>query len=44
MGKESKMKKFLITGALGHIGSKIIHSIKPGEFEVVHLIDNILTQ
>jgi UDP-glucose 4-epimerase len=38
------MKKILITGALGHIGSKIIHSIKLGEFEVVHLIDNMLTQ
>ena len=36
--------KILITGALGHIGSKLIHSIKPGEFEVVHLIDNMLTQ
>jgi len=44
MGKKSKMKKILITGALGHIGSKLIHSIKPGEFEVVHLIDNMLTQ
>jgi UDP-glucose 4-epimerase len=38
------MKKIIITGALGHIGSKLIHSIKPGEFEVVHLIDNMLTQ
>ena len=38
------MKKILITGALGHIGSKLIHSIKPGEFEVVHLIDIMLTQ
>ena len=38
------MNKILITGALGHIGSKLIHSIKPGEFEVVNLIDNMLTQ
>ncbi|MBT6112948.1 MAG: NAD-dependent epimerase/dehydratase family protein, partial [Candidatus Marinimicrobia bacterium] len=36
--------KLLITGALGHIGSKLIHSIKPGEFEEVRLIDNMLTQ
>jgi UDP-glucose 4-epimerase len=38
------MKKILITGALGHIGSKLIHSIKPGEFGEVCLIDNMLTQ
>jgi UDP-glucose 4-epimerase len=37
-------KKILITGALGHIGSKLIHSIRPGEFEEVRLIDNMLTQ
>ena len=38
------MNNILITGALGHIGSKLIHSIKPGEFEEVRLIDNMLTQ
>jgi nucleoside-diphosphate-sugar epimerase len=36
--------KILISGALGHIGSKLIHSIKPGEFEEVHMIDNLSTQ
>lgn len=36
--------KLLITGALGHIGSKLIHDIKPGIFEEVVLIDNLLTQ
>lgn len=36
--------KILITGALGHIGSGIIHSIKPGQFEEVHLLDNLSTQ
>jgi UDP-glucose 4-epimerase len=36
--------KILVTGALGHIGSAFIHSIKPGEFEEVHLMDNLLTQ
>lgn len=36
--------KLLITGALGHIGSKLIHSIKPGFFEEVRLIDNMMTQ
>jgi UDP-glucose 4-epimerase len=38
------MKKILITGALGHIGSKMIHSIKPGEYEEVCMVDNLLTQ
>jgi nucleoside-diphosphate-sugar epimerase len=36
--------KLLITGALGHIGSRFIHSIKPGEFEVVIMLDNLSTQ
>lgn len=36
--------KVLITGALGHIGSKLIHTIKPGEFEEVRMVDNMLTQ
>ena len=34
----------LITGALGHIGSRFIHSIKPGEFDKVVLMDNLSTQ
>ena len=38
------MKKILITGALGHIGSKLIHNIESGEFVDVLLIDNMLTQ
>ena len=36
--------KILITGALGHIGSKLIQSLKPGSYEEVCLIDNISTQ
>lgn len=36
--------KLLVTGALGHIGSKLIHSIKPGQFKEVILIDNLSTQ
>ncbi len=36
--------KILITGPLGHIGSRFIHSIKPGQFEEVRLIDNLSTQ
>ena len=36
--------KILITGALGHIGSKLIHNVKPGEFEEILLIDNMLSQ
>ena len=36
--------KLFITGALGHIGSCFIHSIKPREFEEVVLMDNLSTQ
>jgi UDP-glucose 4-epimerase len=36
--------KILITGALGHIGSYLIHSIQPGEFDEVVLLDNLSTQ
>ncbi len=38
------MSKILITGALGNIGSAFIHSLRPSEFEEVHLMDNMLTQ
>ena len=38
------MANLLITGALGHIGSKFIHGLKPGEFDAVHMIDNLSTQ
>ena len=34
----------LITGALGHIGSRFIHSLKPNEFNKVVLIDNMSAQ
>ena len=43
MEKGAKVK-IMISGALGHIGSKLIHSICPNEFEKVSLIDNMLTQ
>ena len=36
--------KLLVTGALGHIGSRFIHSLKPGEFESVILLDNLAAQ
>lgn len=36
--------KILITGALGHIGSKLIRSFKPGQFKEVVIIDNLSTQ
>jgi len=36
--------KLVITGALGHIGSRLIHSVEPGEYEEIILIDNLLTQ
>jgi nucleoside-diphosphate-sugar epimerase len=37
-------KKLVITGALGHIGSRLIHSLAPGEFARVGLLDNLATQ
>lgn len=36
--------KILITGSLGHIGSKLIHSLRKGMYEEVQLIDNMATQ
>jgi UDP-glucose 4-epimerase len=36
--------KIAITGALGHIGSRFIHSITPGQYDEVVLIDNLATQ
>lgn len=39
-----KNKKIAITGPLGHIGSKFIHSLKKGEFDRVILLDNLSTQ
>ena len=36
--------KLLVTGALGHIGSKLIHDIRIGEYDEVVLIDNLSTQ
>jgi nucleoside-diphosphate-sugar epimerase len=36
--------KLVITGALGHIGSQFIHSICPGDYTEVVLLDNLSTQ
>ncbi|MDP3789941.1 MAG: SDR family oxidoreductase [Candidatus Omnitrophota bacterium] len=36
--------RLLITGALGHIGSRLIRDIKKDRFSEVRLIDNMLTQ
>ena len=44
MRTEVPKKRVLITGALGHIGSRLIHSIAPGEFATVSLLDNLATQ
>jgi UDP-glucose 4-epimerase len=40
----NQMSRLLITGALGHIGSRFIHEIKPKEFDEVILMDNMFTQ
>jgi UDP-glucose 4-epimerase len=36
--------KVLVTGALGHIGSRLIHGFRPEEFREVLLLDNLSTQ
>ena len=36
--------KLAVTGALGHIGSRLIHSLRPGDFDEVLLIDDFSTQ
>jgi nucleoside-diphosphate-sugar epimerase len=38
------MERLVVTGALGHIGSRFIHSLRPGEFGEVVLLDNLSTQ
>jgi UDP-glucose 4-epimerase len=38
------MKKILITGALGHIGSRFIHALRPGAYDEVVLLDDLSTQ
>jgi nucleoside-diphosphate-sugar epimerase len=38
------MAKILITGALGHIGSRFIHTLRPGDYEEVVLLDNLSAQ
>jgi UDP-glucose 4-epimerase len=36
--------RILITGALGHIGSSLIHGMRPGEFEEVLMLDNLSSE
>lgn len=38
------MSRLVVTGALGHIGSALIHSLKPGEFDEVLIIDDMSAQ
>ncbi len=38
------MRRIVITGALGHIGSRFIHSLRAGEFDDVVLLDDLSTQ
>lgn len=37
-------KNLVVTGALGHIGSAFIHSLRPGDFGRVTLIDDLSAQ
>jgi len=36
--------KLVVTGALGHIGSRFIHGLEPGDYDEVVLLDNLSTQ
>lgn len=36
--------KLVVTGALGHIGSRFIRDLRPGEFSEVMLLDSLRTQ
>lgn len=36
--------KLAVTGALGHIGSRLIHAMRPGEYSSVLLLDNLATR
>ena len=38
------MRKLVVTGALGHIGSRLVRSLRPGEFDEVLLVDDLSTQ
>jgi UDP-glucose 4-epimerase len=38
------LSRIVITGALGHIGSRLIHSLAPNDFTEVVLVDNLSTQ
>jgi nucleoside-diphosphate-sugar epimerase len=36
--------RLVVTGATGHIGSRLIHALRPGEFDRVTLVDDLSTQ
>jgi nucleoside-diphosphate-sugar epimerase len=38
------MTRILVTGALGHIGSALIHSLRPGDYQEVLLVDDLSTR
>jgi nucleoside-diphosphate-sugar epimerase len=38
------MTKLLVTGALGHIGSRFVRQLEPAVFEAVSLLDDLSTQ
>ena len=45
MSKQGRIAdKIVITGALGHIGARLIRSFKPGDYGEVLLLDNMSTQ
>lgn len=36
--------KIVVTGALGHIGSRLVHAVRPGEYSEVVMLDDLSTQ
>lgn len=36
--------KLVVTGGLGHLGSKLLHGFRPGEFDEIVIVDNLATQ
>jgi UDP-glucose 4-epimerase len=36
--------KLVVTGGLGHLGSKLLHGFRPGDFDEIVILDNLSTQ
>ena len=36
--------KLVVTGGLGHLGSRLVHGFRPGDFEEIVIVDDLSTQ